>query len=83
MLIVFTSHDFFQLHDPERQISAFVEDSVRSFLPTMDLDKAFESKEEMAHQIMDSVVKSMAPYGVFVLSVWSWRWRLTLPFSLL
>ena len=55
-----------QLNDPERQISAYVEDSVRSFLPTMDLDKAFESKEQMAHEIMDSVAKNMAPYGVLV-----------------
>uniref|UniRef100_A0A7S0YMM6 Band 7 domain-containing protein n=1 Tax=Hemiselmis tepida TaxID=464990 RepID=A0A7S0YMM6_9CRYP len=57
---------FFKLHDPERQITAHVEDSVRSFLPTLDLDHAFESKEKMANEIKDSVSKSMAPYGVIV-----------------
>jgi hypothetical protein len=46
-----------QLNDPERQITAHVEDCVRSFLPTLDLDHAFESKEKMATEIKDSVAK--------------------------
>jgi regulator of protease activity HflC (stomatin/prohibitin superfamily) len=57
---------FFKLNDPERQITAHVEDSVRSFLPTLDLDHAFESKEKMADSIKESVAKSMAHYGVMV-----------------
>jgi regulator of protease activity HflC (stomatin/prohibitin superfamily) len=57
---------FFKLNDPERQITAHVEDCVRSFLPTLDLDHAFESKEKMATEIKDSVAKSMAAYGIQV-----------------
>ena len=37
---------------------------MRSFLPTLDLDHAFESKEKMATEIKDSVAKVRLGYRV-------------------
>ena len=37
---------------------------MRSFLPTLDLDHAFESKEKMATEIKDSVAKVRMGYRV-------------------
>eukprot|EP00281_Chroomonas_sp_CCMP1168_P030364 CAMPEP_0206253340 /NCGR_PEP_ID=MMETSP0047_2-20121206/23099_1 /ASSEMBLY_ACC=CAM_ASM_000192 /TAXON_ID=195065 /ORGANISM="Chroomonas mesostigmatica_cf, Strain CCMP1168" /LENGTH=257 /DNA_ID=CAMNT_0053679541 /DNA_START=107 /DNA_END=877 /DNA_ORIENTATION=- len=57
---------YFRLDQPQRQISAHVEDSVRSFMPTMELDQAFESKEEMAEAIKQHVAGSMGQFGIIV-----------------
>jgi len=54
---------FFKLNDPHRQIRAYVDDCVRSQLPSLTLDEAFESKERMASEIKDTVTKSMNQFG--------------------
>ena len=38
-------------------------DTVRSVLPTMDLDSAFEAKEEIATAVKDSLAETMADFG--------------------
>ena len=37
------------------RITSYVEDNVRSTLPKMELDAAFEAKEEIAHAIKESL----------------------------
>jgi regulator of protease activity HflC (stomatin/prohibitin superfamily) len=41
----------------------YVEDIVRSTVPRMELDSAFEAKEELAHAIRDSLQQTMGTYG--------------------
>eukprot|EP00961_Rhodomonas_salina_P296687 3936572-Rhodomonas_salina.1 len=60
------AHDYyFKLSSPHAQVSSYVHDCIRSLLPSLDLDKAFESKDAMAHNIKDTVAKAMEQYGVF------------------
>ena len=46
---------YFKLHNPQQQISAYVDDCIRSQIPLMTLDEAFEAKEKLA-----TVVKQQA-----------------------
>ena len=57
---------YFKLNEPERQISAHVENVVRSQIPKMDLDSAFLAKDELAHEIKDELSNSMSPYGLII-----------------
>jgi regulator of protease activity HflC (stomatin/prohibitin superfamily) len=60
------AHDYyFKLSSPHAQVSSYVNDCIRSLLPTLDLDKAFESKDEMAINVKQTVAKAMEPYGVY------------------
>lgn len=59
----------FDIHNPEVQISANVDDVLRSTLPTMDLDEAYGAKERVCDSILQSVRKSMAPYGYQIINV--------------
>ncbi|EKX40773.1 hypothetical protein GUITHDRAFT_158272 [Guillardia theta CCMP2712] len=57
---------YFKLHNPHMQISAYVDDCIRSQIPTMTLDESFESKESMADAVKSQVAHSMEPYGIEV-----------------
>lgn len=43
-------------------------DVVRATLPRMNLDEAFESKDEIAHAIKTSLSASMGDYGFSILN---------------
>lgn len=45
----------------------YVEDIVRSTVPKMELDMAFEAKEELAHAIRDSLQQTMGTYGYTII----------------
>lgn len=57
---------YFKLSEPKRQIEAYVDDCIRSQLPSMTLDEAFEAKESMAHQVEKQVAASMKQFGIEV-----------------
>lgn len=58
---------YFKLHNPHQQITAYVDDCIRSQIPTMTLDEAFESKEKMAIAVKAQVSESMKEFGVIVI----------------
>jgi regulator of protease activity HflC (stomatin/prohibitin superfamily) len=58
---------FYKLTDPEIQIRAYVFDVLRSTLPRMELDQAFEAKEEIAHAVKSELERAMADYGFAIL----------------
>jgi hypothetical protein len=58
----------YRLTNPQEQIRAYVYDVVRATLPRMDLDEAFEAKDEIAHAIKTSLQASMHDYGYLILS---------------
>lgn len=59
----------FHIADPERQMRAYVDSVVRSTLPELNLDEAYAAKEQMVTNILESVRKSMEPFGYNVLNV--------------
>lgn len=62
---VYDAH--YRLTDPHGQIRAYIFDVVRSTLPKLDLDEAFEAKTELAHAVRDQLAAVMAEYGYQIL----------------
>jgi regulator of protease activity HflC (stomatin/prohibitin superfamily) len=60
---------FYKLSNAKFQIQAYVEDVVRSTLPRMDLDDAFEAKEDVAKAVKASLEKTMHEYGYQIMQV--------------
>jgi len=57
------SDAFYKLTDPSTQIKSYVFDTVRATLPKMELDQAFESKEEIAHSVKEHLAAEMETFG--------------------
>ncbi|MDR3070596.1 MAG: SPFH domain-containing protein [Propionibacteriaceae bacterium] len=57
---------FYELSNPELQIASYIEDSIRSALPTLTLDEAFEKKDDIAVQVSIHLSESMAAYGYVI-----------------
>ena len=57
---------FYSLQNPTVQINAYVFDVVRSTVPRMLLDEVFESKDEIASQVKDSLCKTMSEFGFYI-----------------
>mmetsp|Transcript_48475 Transcript_48475/g.73779 ORF Transcript_48475/g.73779 Transcript_48475/m.73779 type:complete len:303 (+) Transcript_48475:77-985(+) len=63
------AHDYYyKLSNPHQQVSSYVHDCIRSLLPNHELDKAFESKDEMASTIKEAVALAMQPYGLNIVT---------------
>jgi len=60
------SEAFYKVQNVQQQISAFVDDEVRSELPTMTMDEAYESKSQMADAVMATLQASMQEYGLII-----------------
>ena len=54
---------FYKLTNPISQIQAHVFDVIRSTIPTMNLDQAFESKEEVSNALKNALEEVMDTYG--------------------
>jgi regulator of protease activity HflC (stomatin/prohibitin superfamily) len=64
-MYAFDAH--YKLDNSVKQIEAYVFDKVRSVLPTMLLDKAFEAKEEIAGEIKSDLEETMKSFGFQIL----------------
>lgn len=58
---------YYKLDQPKAQIQAYVFDTVRSVLPTMELDSAFEAKEEIALEVKKALKETMDDFGFEIL----------------
>eukprot|EP00793_Prasinoderma_coloniale_P003964 PRCOL_00006805-RA len=58
---------YYKLTDPRGQITSYVFDVVRSYIPRIDLDDVFTTKEEIAQAVKDELGKAMANYGYEIL----------------
>ncbi|MBV7433131.1 SPFH domain-containing protein [Dermabacteraceae bacterium P13077] len=54
---------FYRLSDPEAQIRSYVFDTVRSALSSLDLDAAFESKDDIARSVEETLLHRMEEFG--------------------
>jgi len=53
----------YKLANVSAQIDSYVSDVVRSHVPKMNLDEAFENKDSISQAIMETLTKSMFEYG--------------------
>mmetsp|Transcript_9522 Transcript_9522/g.18530 ORF Transcript_9522/g.18530 Transcript_9522/m.18530 type:complete len:277 (+) Transcript_9522:142-972(+) len=54
---------FYRLAHPESQIGSYVDDAVRSFIPTLELDQLFLAKDQIAHDVQGRIEEDMAAFG--------------------
>lgn len=63
-ILVDSAYDaYYRLTDPRNQIQSYVFDVVRSTVPKMELDEAFQAKEEVAEAVLMQLRDVMADYG--------------------
>ena len=59
---------WYRLTSPASQIQAYVFDVVRSTIPRMELDQAFESKDDIAQAVLDQLQRVMKDYGYSIVN---------------
>ena len=57
---------FYRLTNPHEQIRAYVEDTVRSTVPSISLDDVFEQKDHIAKSIGESLSETMNEFGFII-----------------
>ena len=55
---------YFKLSNPEQQLEAYVDNIVRSHIPTLDLDAVYSAKDELAKSMEKELSANMSPFGV-------------------
>jgi len=60
---------FYSLENYQKQINAYVFDTVRSAVPKINLDKVFEQKEDIANAVKQELSKCMSAYGWQIIQV--------------
>lgn len=60
---------YYELQSPERQIESYVQDAIRSAVPKLTLDEAFEKKDEIAQEVQSTISDGMNNYGFIIVSV--------------
>ncbi|MDR0788988.1 MAG: SPFH domain-containing protein, partial [Bifidobacteriaceae bacterium] len=58
---------FYKLNKPEIQIKAYVEDAIRSAIPGLTLDDAFEKKDDIAKTVQEIITEEMSKFGFIIL----------------
>mmetsp|Transcript_4071 Transcript_4071/g.6427 ORF Transcript_4071/g.6427 Transcript_4071/m.6427 type:complete len:468 (-) Transcript_4071:357-1760(-) len=56
----------YNITEPHRQVVAFVEDSIRSTIPSLTMEETFASKQVMANNIQTQVGTAMTQFGLVV-----------------
>ena len=59
---------YYRLSDPEAQIRSYVFDTVRSALSGLELDQAFESKDDIARSVENTLSTRMQEYGFNIIN---------------
>lgn len=59
---------WYRLTSPTSQIQAYVFDVIRSTVPRMELDQAFESKDDIAKAVYDQLQNVMKDYGYSIVN---------------
>jgi regulator of protease activity HflC (stomatin/prohibitin superfamily) len=59
---------WYRLTSPTSQIQAYVFDVIRSTVPRMELDQAFESKDDIAQAVLEQLQNVMKDYGYAIVN---------------
>lgn len=59
---------WYRLTNPTSQIQAYVFDVIRSTVPRLELDAAFESKDDIAKAVFDQLQNVMKDYGYAIVN---------------
>ncbi|WP_114854488.1 SPFH domain-containing protein [Brachybacterium sp. YJGR34] len=59
---------YYKLSNPEAQIRSYVFDTVRSALSGLELDAAFESKDDIAHSVEQTLSTRMQEFGFNIIN---------------
>ncbi len=60
---------YYKLSDHKGQIKSYIFDAIRSTLPKMTLDSAFEAKDDIAVSVKESLGQVMSEYGYQIVQV--------------
>ena len=63
-----TSRAYYELAEPEKQILSYIADAIRSAIPQMNLDEAFEKKDDIAHRVQASLAEGMQGFGIVIVN---------------
>jgi regulator of protease activity HflC (stomatin/prohibitin superfamily) len=62
-----TERAYFSLENPEEQIDTYVQNVVRSKVPTMKLDELFESQGDIGESVRSALDEKMSEYGYTII----------------
>ena len=58
---------YYELQDPEAQISSYIEDNIRNAVPNLTLDEAFVQKDQLAVDVEQTLKESMGSFGYIII----------------
>lgn len=58
---------FYELSNPVQQMRSYMEDALRSTIPSMSLDTTFAEKDNIAYQVQLAVAEEMSQFGFTVI----------------
>lgn len=58
---------YYELQDPEAQISSYIEDNIRNAVPNLTLDEAFVQKDQLAMDVERTLKESMSSFGYIII----------------
>lgn len=61
------ARSFYELSNPVQQMRSYMEDALRSTIPTMTLDTTFAEKDNIAYQVQQAVGEAMSQFGFTVI----------------
>lgn len=59
---------YYGLSDPISQIESYIQDAIRSAVPVLTLDEAFERKDDISNEVQKSVADGMRQYGFVIVN---------------
>jgi len=59
---------YYSMESPSLQMQSYVEDAVRSIVPSMELEHLFIAKDKISHEIMEALAKKMNQYGFTIIT---------------
>ena len=63
-----TTKAYYELSNPEQQILSYIADAIRSAIPSMNLDEAFEHKDDIASRVQESLAGGMERFGIIIVN---------------
>ena len=58
---------YYELQDPEAQISSYIEDNIRNAVPNLSLDETFAQKDQLATNVEQTLKASMTSFGYIII----------------